>query len=88
VSDRSESDGSTRAVVLGSGLIDLGHLPERIRRIAGFWGGSTAGTQALYELCQTDGLARSVGDLRSAIARVHDHRVRDEFLVWLDSRTE
>jgi hypothetical protein len=41
-------------------------------------GGSTVGAQALYELAQTDGLARSIDELRSDIARVHDPRIRDE----------
>ncbi|MGA7981423.1 MAG: hypothetical protein WCA32_14535 [Chromatiaceae bacterium] len=68
------------------GLTDMGHLPERIRRIAGFFGGSTAGAQALYQLAQTDGLTQSIDELRLDIASVHDPKVRDELLAWVRSR--
>ena len=83
----NESDQSRRALALRHRLIDLGRLPERIRRIAGFWGGSTTGAQAINELVQSDGLTRNIDKLRSEIARIHDARVRTEFLEWLESRT-
>lgn len=86
MSQSIESDASRRVPALSQGLIDLGRLPERIRNIAGFWGGSTPGSQGLYELAQTDGFTRSVDELRSEIARVHDRKVREELLAWLEAR--
>jgi hypothetical protein len=86
LSQSIENDESRPVSALSQGLIDLGRLPERIRKIAGFWGGSTTGSQALYELAQTNGFTRDVDALRSEIYKVHDRRVREEFLVWLAGR--
>ncbi|MEJ2386979.1 MAG: hypothetical protein P8Y27_06595 [Chromatiaceae bacterium] len=88
MTESTANDESRGAFAHKYGLTDMGHLPERIRRIAGFWGGSTAGAQALCELAQTDGLARSIEELRSNIASVHDARVRDELLVWLQTHEQ
>ena len=81
----TESDASRRALARRHGLIDLGRLPLRIRKIAGFWGGSTTGARAIYELVQLNGFTHSVDKLRSEIVRIHDPSVRDELLVWLES---
>jgi hypothetical protein len=86
MTDSTANDFSRSAFAQRCGLTDMGHLPERIRRIASFWGGSTVGARALYELSQTDGLARSIDELRSDIARVHDPKIREELLAWLQSR--
>jgi hypothetical protein len=87
MTESNESNKSRYALARRHGLIDLGRLPERIRKIAGFWGGSTTGAQAINELVQSNGFTRNVEKLRSEIARVHDARVRKEFLEWLASRT-
>jgi hypothetical protein len=68
------------------GLIDLGHLPDRIRQIAGFWGGATKDAGAIHQLAQTDGFAMNIVVLRAEISRIHDLNVRSELLGWLDSR--
>lgn len=81
-----ESEASRRAFALRHGLTDLGCLPERIRTVAHFWGGSNEGVRALYELATTDGMVRSIDDLRSEMSRIHDPKVRNELLVWLESR--
>jgi hypothetical protein len=83
MTESTANDESRGAFGHEYGLTDMGHLPEPVRRIASFWGGSTAGAQALYELAQTDGLVRSIDELRLDIARVHDRKVRDELLAWL-----
>jgi hypothetical protein len=68
------------------GLVDLGRLPDRIRRIAQFWGGATVDARPLYELTHRDGMIRNVDELRSAMTKVHDSKVRAELLDWLGSR--
>lgn len=65
---------------------DLGRLPERIRRLAYFWGGSASGCKELYTLASTDGRTRDVAALRTEIRHIHDARGRDELLAWLNSR--
>ena len=57
--ESNEGNQSHRALARRHGLIDLGRLPERIRKIAGFWGGSTTGARAINELVHSDGLPRS-----------------------------
>jgi len=68
------------------GPIDLGRLPDRIRSIAQFWGGATMEARPLYELVRRDGVVRGVDELRLAMTKVHDAKVRDELLDWLGSR--
>ena len=65
---------------------DLGRLPERIRRLAYFWGGSANGCRRLYTLASTDGRTQDVAALRAEIRRIHDPRGRNELLAWLNSR--
>ena len=85
----SEDDVFSRpALAQRHGLTDLGPVPERIHGLANFWGGSSAGGRALYELANRDGFIRSTEELRSEIGRVHDTRARDELLTWLASRTQ
>ena len=79
-----ESGVSRRSFARRHGLIDVGRLSERIRKVANFWGGSGSGARALYELAQTDGLVRNIDDLRTEMNRVHDPKVRDELLTWLE----
>lgn len=74
------------AMARRQGLTDLGPVPKRIRTIANFWGGSTTNARAMYELAQADGLVRSIDELRSEMDSVHDPKVRDELLAWLESR--
>jgi hypothetical protein len=81
-----ESRPSRRALARRDGLIDLGHLPDRIRQIAGFWGGATMDTGAIYQVAQTDGFVTDIAVLRAEIIRIHDPKVRDELLGWLESR--
>lgn len=68
-------------------LTDLGLVPKRIRALANFWGGSSTGGRAMYELAQRNGLIRSIGELRSEISRLQDPKARNELLTWLASRT-
>jgi hypothetical protein len=68
------------------GLIDLGRLPDRIRGIAQFWGGATMEARPLYELVRRDGVIKGVDELRQAMTKVHDPKVRAELLDWLGSR--
>jgi len=75
-------------MVLSNGLIDLGHLPKRIRSVAYFWGGANTGAKALYELAHLDGLVGSVDELRSNIFKVHDLKIRDELLTWLGNHVQ
>lgn len=84
--ESTESNASRRAFAQSNGVIDLGRLPERIRGIAGFWGGSTTGARAIYQLVQSDGFTRSIDELRSEIVKIHDPGIRKEFLLWLASR--
>lgn len=81
-----ESNGSRRAFAQSNGVTDLGRLPDRIRAIAGFWGGSAPGARAIHELVRSNGFTRSIDELRSEITRIHDHGIRKEFLLWLASR--
>ncbi len=75
-------------MVVNNGLIDLGHVPKRIRSLAYFWGGTNTGAKALYELAQMDGLVGNVDELRSNIFRVHDLKIRDELLTWLGNHVQ
>jgi hypothetical protein len=77
---------SRRALALHEGLVDLGHLPDRIRQVAQFWGGSTRDARPLYDLTRRDGMTADVDALRLSMIRVHDRKVRGELLGWLDSR--
>jgi hypothetical protein len=88
LTDTIESEASRRAFARRHGLTDLGRLPERIRNVARFWGGSNEGARALYELATTDGMVRSTEDLRSEMSRVHDLKVRDELLAWLKEHVQ
>lgn len=84
--ETTAADSSRGALARRHGLVDLGRLPDRIRKIAGFWGGSAVGVMALYELAQRDGLIGSIDTLRTEMSQVHNPRDREELLVWLKSR--
>lgn len=77
---------SRRALALQDGLTDLGHLPDRIRQVAQFWGGSTRDARPLYDLTRRDGMTADVDALRLSMTKVHDLKVRGELLGWLNSR--
>jgi hypothetical protein len=70
----------------GGKWIDLGPLPDRVRRLASFWGGSVSGAQSLYTLASTDGWTQDPVALRTEIRRIQDHRARDELLAWLNGK--
>ena len=80
------SDEARQKLADQQDLTDLGRLPERIRNIARFWGGTAQGSKALFVLAQTDGLTRDVAKLRMEIVKVHDPEIRQELLQWLESR--
>jgi hypothetical protein len=70
------------------GAVDLGRLPDRIRSVAQFWGGARRDVWPLYELVLSDGVTSEIGELRLAIAKIHDANVRAELLEWLRSRLQ
>lgn len=83
-----DAASSRPASAQGHGPTDLGPVPERILALAGFWGGSSPGAEALYELAQRNGLIRSIEELRSDMGRVQDVKARDELLTWLANRKQ
>lgn len=66
--------------------VDLGPLPERIRRLAYFWGGAVSGARMLFTLATSDGWTRDPAALRGEIRRIQDRRARDELLAWLSDQ--
>lgn len=78
-------DGDRLAMREQYGMLDLGRMPSKARKVAYSWGGTVQSGIMLYQVASCNGLTADLPRLRAEVAAIDDAKDRAVLVAWLDT---